>query len=134
MCGLGFTCLFCFPDCLRCWQRIILSKLQSMGGFGNLLSPGKNEKSFIKSCQSFANSETPKRRSYVGSCLHLLPVVRAQLCLLASRRPKTISGLLTVLRARTFCKLWTFCPASLPTTDGKAARMARTGGWRGCLL
>lgn len=34
---------------------------------------------------------------------------------------------------RTFCKLWQFCPSSHPATVGKAVRMARAGGWHGCV-
>lgn len=133
MCGLGFTCLLCFPDCLRCWQRIVLLKLQSAGCFGNSLSLGKNEESFIKFWKRSASSETQKRKSYAWSSLDLLAIVKAQLCLLRARRPETISNLPTALRMRTFCKLWKFCPPSHPATDGKAMRMARAGGWRGCV-
>lgn len=59
--------------------------------------------------------------------------MKAQLCLLRARRPKTISSLLAALHMRAFCKLWKFCPSSHPATDGKAVRMARASGWCGCV-
>jgi len=59
--------------------------------------------------------------------------VKSRLCLLRARRPENISSFPTVLCIRTFYKLWKFCPSSHPTTDGKAVRMARAGGWHGCV-
>lgn len=131
MCGLGFTCLFCFPHCLWYWQRIILLTFPSMGAFGNVLSLGRNEESFVQFCQSFANPETLKTKRHEAACISSLqqnPALPPH-----SQKTKSYQQPLTVLHMRTFCKLWKRYPSGLPATDGKAVRMAAAGGWCGCV-
>jgi len=102
-----------------------------MGAFGNVLSLGRNEESFVQFCQSFANPETLKTKRHEAACISSLqqnPALPPH-----SQKTKSYQQPLTVLHMRTFCKLWKRCPSGLPATDGKAVRMAADGGWCGCV-
>lgn len=104
-----------------------------MGCFGNSPSLGENVESLITFWRSSAAFKARKKKSYSWSSPDVLPIVNAQLHLLRAGSPEAISSFPAALHMKTFCKLWIFCPSSHPATDGKAVRMARAGGWHGCV-
>lgn len=130
---LGFYLFILLPWLPQVLAENCFAEVAVHGMFWKFIVPGKKWGLFHKILENFFKFWNSKEKELHGKWSGLFPIVKVQLSLLRAIRWETTSRLPTVLCMRTLCKLWKFCSSSYPATDGKVVRMARAGGWHGCV-
>lgn len=131
MCGLDFTCLFCFPDLPQVLAENYFVEVAVHGMFWKFIVPEEKWGEFHKILEKFCRFWDSKEKGLHVKQSGCPPYSESPALSPQSQKTRNYQQFLTVLCMRTCCKLWKFCPSSHPATDGKALRMARAGGWRG---
>lgn len=130
---LGFYLFVLLPWLPQVLAENCFAEAAVHGMFWKFIVPGKKWGSFHKILENFFKFWNSREEELHGKWSGLFPIVKIQFCLLRVIKSETTSSLLTVLHMRTLCKLWKCCSSSHPAADGKAVRMARAGGWHGCV-